>query len=173
MTNQTLQLLKEEFKRRTIEESLLRIETCLDLLTEEEIWRKPNANTNSVANLILHLNGNISQYILSGIGGVKDLRKREEEFTISGGLKKEELFEIISATISKANEVVAAVKSGDLSAEKNVQGFKETGLSIIIHVIEHLSYHVGQITLLTKLSKDVDTGYYKDMDLGITGDQPS
>lgn len=163
-----LQIIKEEFERRVISEGLTRIRRCIDLLDEERLWYKHNNNTNSAGNIVLHLCGNVRQYIISGIGGQPDERKRDKEFLLSSRTSKAALVERISDVLIESNRVVSSLSKEDMTTNKLVQGFEETVLSIIIHVIEHLSYHVGQITYYTKYVNDIDTGYYEGQDLNIT-----
>jgi len=160
--------LKEEFKRRMQEESLMRINACLDFMTEEHIWFSPNENVNSVGNLVLHLCGNITQYIISTLGNEKDNRERSLEFSSHKSHNRVELQEKISSTINKAVEVVNNMNLKDITKEYSVQGFDELGTSIIIHVIEHTSYHTGQITTICKWMENVDTKYYDGLDLDAT-----
>ncbi len=167
MTN-LIDLIKAEFNRRMLVESYERISTCLQELTPEQIWHKENENTNSVGNLILHLQGNITQYIWSGIGGNPDLRERDKEFLSGYTYKKERLLEDLLVVVTKANDVVQQLEESDLTKDVKVQGFDETVISILIHVMEHMSYHVGQITYYTKYINDVDTSYYGGLDLNAT-----
>lgn len=160
--------LKREFKRRLQEETLSRIVRCIDLLNEEQVWDRPNENTNSVANLVLHLNGNIRQYILTGIGGYEDTRDRDREFETSKTSNKAQLKDMITKTIADAVEVIEEVRPDMLTRVKPVQCFHETVLSIMVHVAEHASYHTGQIAQLTKLLINKDLGFYKDLPLDQT-----
>lgn len=163
-----IELLKEEFKRRMETESLMRINACLDFMTEDSIWYSPNSNVNSVANMVLHLCGNIRQYIISTFSNEKDQRERSLEFSAYKSCDKKELKEKISNTIKTAVEVVQQSNMEVLSQDFLVQGFNEKGLAIIIHVIEHTSYHTGQITTICKWLEDVDTKYYGGLDLDVT-----
>lgn len=144
-----------------------RIEKCLNQLTEDQVWKKPNANTNSIGNLILHLCGNITQYAHASLGNEKDQRNRDLEFSTEGGFSKDELLEKISAVTEKAIQVIENVSESELLRKRNVQGFHYSGISIIIHITEHFSYHVGQIALYTKLLCDKDLGFYEEFDLNI------
>jgi len=168
MGKSILEIVKSEFHLRVIEESLARIEQCLDTLSQEEIWYKHNANTNSIGNLVLHLEGNIRQYIISGVGGTADIRVRDKEFQSGYSLSSEELVTKLTTTLYDANETVSKISLEELTEEVTIQGFPHTRLSAILHVIEHLSYHVGQITFYTKYVKDVDTAYYGGLDLNVT-----
>ncbi len=160
-------LLKTEIVLKN-EENLERIKTCLDQLNENQIWHRSNSHTNSIANLILHLNGNITQYILSSLGKEPDERQRAVEFSIEKGTNKEELILLISKCISKANQVIRETKEQRLLKEEIVQGFRMTGLSNLVHVCEHLSYHTGQIALLTKIITNQDLRFYDNLDLDQT-----
>lgn len=148
-------------------ENIPRIEKCLNLLTEDEVWSKPNANLNSVGNLLLHLCGNITQYIISSLGGEPDKRVRDEEFDTKGGYTKTQLFDKISYTINKACDVINSASPEELMRVRSVQGFEYSGMGNVIHVAEHLSYHVGQIAFLTKVLKDKDLGFYAGQDLNV------
>lgn len=163
-----IDIIKAEFSRRMIDEGLQRIGKCLSLLSEDEIWFQKNANTNSIGNLVLHLNGNVKQYIVATLGNQKDDRTRPEEFKISSRINSEEAFNQLSQTVNQANNIIKEISFDDLTRKNRVQGFEESTLSIIIHVIEHFSYHVGQVTFYTKFIKDIDTGYYAGLDLTIT-----
>jgi len=158
-------IVREEFNKRMIEEGLTRIIKCVEILDEKDLWYKHNESSNSVGNLILHLSGNVRQYVVSGIAGQKDSRERDSEFNIESKIGKEELIENLKQALYEANGIVAGLKEEELKASKEVQGFGLTVLSILIHVIEHFSYHVGQITYFTKYFKDTDTAYYAGLDL--------
>jgi len=147
--------------------NLPRIEKCLAQLTENQVWIKQNANTNSIGNLILHLCGNITQYAHSSLGNDKDVRNRDQEFSIKGGFTKKELLEKITSVTNKAIEVIEKISDSELTRRRKVQGFNYSGISIIIHITEHFSYHVGQIAFITKQFCNKDLGFYEDFDLNI------
>lgn len=142
-----------------------RIKLCVDLLSDEQVWQQPNETTNSIANLILHLCGNITQYVLSSLGGKPDERQRDLEFSIREGYSKISLLQQLDTVVAEACTVIEQQSTASLMAVRSVQGFQKTGLSIILHVTEHCSYHTGQIALLTKLMTNEDLGFYKGFDL--------
>lgn len=154
-----------ECERRLFEESLPRIRKCLGMLSVEEIWRRPNAETVSVGNLVLHLCGNVRQWICTGLGGQLDHRERSKEFTESGPLPTDELLNRLETTMNDAVRVMRSVDPATLLEKRPVQIYEESGLSILVHVVEHFSYHTGQITYSVKSRKNVDTGYYSRQDL--------
>jgi uncharacterized damage-inducible protein DinB len=157
-----------DFKEQSIyriKESHQRIIACIDLLDESQIWLKPNSALNSMGNLILHLCGNITQYIISTLGGATDHRNRDAEFAATGGKTKTELKAMFNSVIEQSIECIGNASEFDLSTVKKVQVYELTGVGIIIHVTEHLSYHTGQIAFLTKLLLEKDLGFYAGLNL--------
>ncbi len=150
-----------------LNENTPRIEKCLALLNENETWHKPNDNLNSIGNLILHLCGNITQYIIASIGGEMDNRVRDDEFTLNGSYTKVELLAKISEVVKKACSIMETMSDKELMKVRSVQGFSYTGIAAILHVVEHYSYHTGQVAFLTKLLKNKDLQFYGNMDLNI------
>ena len=160
------ELLTQELKRRLLEESIPRIYKCLDYLNEAEIWFSPNTSSNSIGNLILHLEGNVTQWLIATFLNYPDTRNRNLEFKPQQKLSKEILLEKLNRLSDKIILALQQINKEKLVQKYQVQGFEEYGISIIVHVIEHFSYHVGQITFQTKALKNIDTGYYSGMDLG-------
>lgn len=144
-----------------------RIIKCIDKINETEMWNAPNENSNSIANIILHLCGNITQYIISALGNKMDNRERDKEFSARGGYNKAELIQILSATVAAANDIIRHISEEALLKKYAVQGFNLTGIGIIIHVTEHYSYHTGQVAFWVKEIKNVDLGFYKGTNLNI------
>jgi uncharacterized damage-inducible protein DinB len=161
----TKKMIVNEFERRLFQESYSRIFKCLSLLNEESIWFSPNDQIPSVGNLILHLCGNARQWVLSGIGGTLDNRNREQEFVIQKNIKKSDLIILLENLKVNLKKTILEMPDSVLNEKKIIQGFEETGFSILIHVIEHFSYHTGQITTLTKIITNKQTGYYHGFNL--------
>jgi uncharacterized damage-inducible protein DinB len=148
-----------------IDENTKKLTVCLSELEETDIWKRPNQNSNSVGNIILHLCGNIRQYIISSLGNAKDTRERDKEFSADGGYSKEELHKKFIATVEEAKNIIQNISNKELLRKRKVQGFYYSGIGIIIHVTEHLSYHTGQIIFWTKLVKNKDLGFYAGINL--------
>jgi uncharacterized damage-inducible protein DinB len=140
--------------------NLERIGRCLDELTETQVWERPNTSSNSIGNQVLHLCGNISQWILTGLGGAPDLRQRDEEFAAAGGLSKDELLARLTEVITKSIAVINALREEDITRVRPVQAYQHDGLFILMHVVEHLSYHTGQVVFWTKALQDIDLDFY-------------
>jgi uncharacterized damage-inducible protein DinB len=165
MENPVAELLIKEAKFRLLEESIPRLHKCLNQLSIEEIWFRPNQNTVSIGNLVLHLCGNVRQWLISGLGGVSDNRERQQEFDASGPLPTEQLTDSLESLTKEIERVLEQLTTDDLLASRSIQGYKSSGVSILVHVVEHFSYHVGQVTILVKSRKDIDMGYYAGQDL--------
>ncbi len=163
-----METLHKEFIEQAIfrmDKSSRMVKIVLDSITEEEIWQRPNKASNSIGNLILHLCGNITQYAISSLGEMEDTRERDKEFSTESGFNKQELLDKLMETIENAKQAMVTASLELLMREREVQGFKMTGVGIIIHVVEHYSYHVGQIAFWTKQLKNKDLGFYDGIDL--------
>ncbi len=169
LATQINQAIIAEFERRVMEESIPRIKKCLGMLSEAEVWYRPNENIVSIGNLILHLCGNARQWILSGVGGQPDHRERDAEFEETGPIAKAQLMLQMDQVAEEIREVLHKLEPTDLLDKRPVQVYEETVLSMLIHVIEHFSYHTGQITWMTKSLKNVDTQYYGNENLNANG----
>ena len=154
------QHIRCEFRRRLIGEQLPRITRCAQLLDDDRIWLRPSQNTNSVGNLILHLVGNTTQWILAEFSDLEDLRQRDQEFSTQGGHTVTELIAMLSSTYTRACDTVDSVSLDQLLAKRTVQGYTETGVSVILHVLEHSSNHAGQIYAWTKQTTGIDLAFY-------------
>ena len=150
-----------------MDESTRMLRTALDELPEADLWKRPNTASNSVGNLILHLCGNIRQYAISALGGAEDSRQRDAEFAARGGFDKAALLDNLLTTVTEARETIARADAENLLRERSVQGFLLSGMGIVLHVVEHYSYHTGQVAFWTKLLRDKDLGFYAGMDLNV------
>lgn len=148
-----------------LEEGRQRLHKCLGLLDDAGIWQRANPNTPSVGNLVLHLCGNVGQWVIATLGGAHDTRDRDAEFAENGPIPVDELRARLDRTIDRALVVISGLTEAQLLDPHAVQAYTPTGIGILVHVTEHFSYHVGQITLHTKLLLNVDTGYYAGVDL--------
>ncbi len=162
--------LSIEFINQSIfrmDENTHRIHLCLEALPEEAIWQRPNASSNSIGNLILHLCGNIGQYAVSSLSGRADARQRDAEFAATAGPGKLALLERLTETVEDAKACIKLLDATELLRMRMVQGFQLSGMGIIIHVTEHYSYHTGQIAFWTKYLQDRDLGFYAGIDLNV------
>ncbi len=146
-------------------ESLRMIELALRKINHEELWKRPNKNSNCIGNLILHLCGNITQYAIASLSDIEDKRDRDAEFAVESGLSKEQLMAQLKNTIELAENSISALSEEELLRVREVQGYSFSGIGIIVHVVEHLSYHTGQIAFWVKLLKDDQLGFYDGVDL--------
>ena len=139
---------------------LSRIETCLDQLTPEQVWERHSENENAVGNLVLHLEGNLRQWILGGVGGQPDRRDRYSEFEARGGASPEQLKRHLRATMEEAAATVRALPHERLTERIHPQGHDVSVLEAIYQAVQHLSGHAFQIMLLTKFHSGRDLGFF-------------
>ena len=163
-----MKTIAQEFIDQSIhrmEENTPKIIKCVDRLTEEQIWQRPNETSNSIGNMMLHLCGNITQYIISALGDEADIRERDKEFSAKDGFSRKELLLKLTDTLKRAVNVIRNTDETRLMKIHSVQGFSYSGIGIIIHVTEHYSYHTGQIIFWTKQLTNKDLGFYANVDL--------
>ena len=135
------------------------VETCLLELNDEQVWERKAAHENTIGNLILHLCGNIRQWIMHGVGRETDVRTRDLEFSQNSGLTKAELLTLFAATITEAVAVIVALPHERLLDRTDPQQRGEVSvLDAIYQVVGHVQQHTGQIILLTKqmCARDLD-----------------
>ena len=142
------------------EDFLPKIRKCLEVLEDGDLWWRAHESDNSAGNLILHLCGNVRQWIISGLGEQSDLRQRSKEFSERTHVPKAELLAKLEGTLQEADRVLASFDGSELLVERTIQGFQRTALEAIFHVVEHFSFHTGQIIYITKLRRGVDLKFY-------------
>ncbi len=140
-----------------------RIEDCLGRLSAEQVWTRNTDAENSVGNLVLHLCGNVRQWIGSGVGGRPDKRERDAEFAARGDVQPAELAARLNAAVADAAAIIRNLPHARLTDKISVQKYDVTVLEAIYHVVEHFSQHTGQIIFATKLLTGQDLGYYKHL----------
>jgi uncharacterized damage-inducible protein DinB len=137
---------------------------CIAALGPDAIWWRPNEDSNSIGNLLLHLAGNIRQWIVSGVGGASDVRDRAAEFSKRDGLSGRELVAGLDGVLREAGAVLARLTAADLTERRVIQGRDVTVLEAICHVVEHCAMHTGQVILLTKVLTPGRIHFYDDAD---------
>lgn len=145
---------------RKLRQDLEQITRCARLLDSGQLWSRANARCNSVGNLVLHLNGNLRQWIVAGLGGARFERDRPAEFAERGPLPCEDILARLAETVERACTVIASLQPADLAGEHEIQGYRVTALAAVFHVAEHFSFHAGQIVHMTKAICNVDLSLY-------------
>lgn len=160
---------------RLREDYLVKINAALTELGDEQICWRPNEASNSIGNLMLHLAGNARQWIIAGVGGAPDTRRRAAEFAEREGIGKDELIALLTRTLDEVDavlagledELAAAQSDAPLQRECTPQGFAQTVFDAVFHVVEHFSYHTGQIVLLAKWHAAERIRLYDDRQLNL------
>jgi len=150
----------EESRALLARDYLPKIERCVTLLTDEQIWWRANPASNSIGNLLLHLSGNVRQWIVVGLGGAVDERDRDAEFAQRDLISRNELLTRLRETLREADQTLTGFDDQRLLDPFSIQGLEVTALAAIMHVVEHFSMHTGQIILLTKLMTAADLHFF-------------
>jgi hypothetical protein len=153
-----------EFSRRKLFEHYWpRLRACVEPLTEEQVWGRPNPASNSIANLILHLSGNVRQWLVASFNREEDARNRPAEFAAESGMTPSQLLTVLGATMDQAAQVLARLTEADLIAPYDIQGYHVTGLEAVYQVVEHFGLHYGQIAYAAKSLTGNDLGFYREL----------
>jgi uncharacterized damage-inducible protein DinB len=149
-----------DFSIRKLRQLANRIDDCLAKLTAEQIWARASDEQNAIGNLVLHLCGNIRQWIGFGVAGKPDIRVRDREFAARGDIEPSELRERLKAAVEEAVAGLEGVSSERLAETMKVQAYEVPVLEAIYHVVEHFSQHTGQIIFATRLLTGTDLAFY-------------
>lgn len=141
-----------------------RMRECVESLTDEQVWWRPNDASNSIGNLLIHLNGNVQQWLVAPFSGVEDARNRPAEFAQRDVVPSAALVEQLGQTLQRASEVLARLTEADLVAMFEIQGYQVSGLEAVYQVVEHFGLHHGQVVYITKMLRAADLGFYRELD---------
>jgi uncharacterized damage-inducible protein DinB len=158
--NDTGQEFISRSRHHLIEDFLPKIERCLTRLTDEQIWWRPNEQSNSIGNLLLHVSGNARQWIVCGVGGATDSRDRDAEFAQRERIVGDDLHSLLKRTLADVDATLGQIDANQLLERRTIQGSDVSVLEAILHVVEHFSMHTGQIILLTKVLTSSDLHFY-------------
>lgn len=143
-----------------LRQSLVKIEHCIDQLGDHQIWWRPSESLNSIGNLILHLNGNLRQWTVCGIGNQPDTRQRDTEFEQRQCVPREQLLSLIRNTVDDAIQVIQDLRSTEWLSQTTIQGFQVTHLQAIQHTCTHFVGHTHQIILLARIQLKDDYRFH-------------
>lgn len=141
-----------------------RIEACVERLSGEQIWARGGEHENAVGNLILHLAGNVRQWIVCGLGGAEDQRRRPEEFARREAMPRDELLGTLRAALDEAFAVLDSLDPALLLPKRKIQAYEVSGLHAVMHVATHFGEHTGQIIWATKRVTGEGLGFYDYLD---------
>ena len=149
---------------KLLEELWPRLRATVESLSPEQVWWRPNASSNSVGNLLLHLNGNVRQWLVAPFTTGEDRRDRPAEFGERRAIPPAELLASLGATMDEAAAVLSRLTDDDLRATFHIQGYTVSGLHAVYQVVEHFGLHYGQIVYVAKMLQDRDLGFYRELD---------
>lgn len=142
---------------------LSRIEKCVAELSEDQVWARGSENENAVGNLMLHLAGNVRQWIIAAVGGKADIRVRDREFSARGGASKDEMVERLRGVITEACSVIEGLSAERLAQKVHVQNYDVTVMEAVFHVVDHFAQHTAQIIFAAKMMTHEDLGFYRHL----------
>ncbi|MDP9206835.1 MAG: DUF1572 domain-containing protein [Gemmatimonadota bacterium] len=142
----------------------IKLRHCVDALPLGTVWARPNQTSNSIGNLLVHLTGNVTEWILGGVGGQSIKRYRAGEFAQTEGGDAATLLDNLEAVLREADLVLAGLTPQDLERSIVIQDRDTTVLGAIYHVVEHFAMHTGQIVLMTKIYAPGKIRFYDDAD---------
>jgi hypothetical protein len=165
--NEACEIFLQFSRNKLLEQYWPRLRKAVESLSEAQVWWRPNDASNSIGNLILHLNGNVWQWLVASFNRLEDRRDRPAEFNATGDLTASDLLARLGDTIDEAAKVLARLTPDELLATWHIQGYTVTGLAAVYQVVEHFGLHYGQIVYTTKMQEGRDLGFYSE--LGKTG----
>lgn len=160
------------YAEQKLQQQMAQLERCAGLLAEGELWHRANEHCNSVGNLLLHLTGNVRQWVVSGLGGRPFDRNRPQEFAARGPGPVAPILAGLKAVVDEACAILRAHTAPQLLTPYTIQGYSVTGIEVVMHVVEHFSFHTGQVIHMTKALKDVDLSLYDAQGRRLAGRQP-
>lgn len=140
-----------------------RMRACVESVSDEQVWWRPNDACNSVGNLLLHLNGNVYQWLVASFNRLEDGRNRPAEFAERQEMPRAALLQKLGATLDEAAAVLSRLTEADLVQTFEIQGYTVTGLDAVYQVVEHFGLHHGQIIYVTKMLRGEDLGFYREL----------
>ncbi len=127
-----------------------RLVTTLGRLSPEDLAWRANEESNSAANLVLHICGNLRQRFHAGFGGAADDRVRNEEFADRGPWSAEAMIARANTAFAEVDAFLAALDPARLEETRTIQGRAQTLLDMLLLTLPHVAEHVGQIIYIAK-----------------------
>jgi hypothetical protein len=156
MMQKTILAAYQAAMKSQLRNGLRKIQHCIQQLDDAQIWFRPDPSMNSIANLMLHLSGNIRQWLIAGLSAsIVDDRTRQQEFDDRSGRSGEVLFQELEATVEEACCQIDCQSADSLLQKRLVQEFELDGFETIADSVVHFGGHVQEIVHLTRfLLKD-------------------
>lgn len=163
MQRTTASLFLEFSRKKLFGQYWPRLRESVESLSDEQIWWRPNEASNSIGNLMLHLEGNVRQWMVASFNRLEDNRERPAEFNERELIPRSVLVEKLGATMQEASDVLSHLTEDDLLTRFEIQGHSVTGLDAVYQVVEHFGLHYGQILYITKALEGKDLGFYSHL----------
>jgi uncharacterized damage-inducible protein DinB len=139
-----------------------KLRLAVEALPADALWWRPDDQSNSVGNLLLHLAGNVNQWIVSGVGGAPGARNRAAEFAATSGGTSVDLLDALDRVLADADRALGRLTAEQLTEQRTFQGRDLSVLEAVFHVVEHFAMHVGQVVFIAKLTRPGAVHFYDD-----------
>lgn len=146
-------------RKKLLEQYWPRLRSSVESLSDEQVWWRANPASNSVGNLLLHLNGNVWQWLVASFNRLEDTRNRPVEFNERSLIPSAVLLGRLDETLRESATVLARLTHADLIATYKIQGYTVSGLDAVYQVVEHFGMHYGQILYITKMLRSEDMAF--------------
>ena len=150
----TLQAVLSSIRVRVTKIFPEQIRACIEQLTDEQIWWRPNEKSNSVGNLVIHLSGSLNHYLNFLVGKVEYNRNRDAEFAERRHIPKKELLAIFNDMVAKAEKTFDGITTERLSSPSPEPKMYTILVEDLLGIVTHVSTHTGQILWITKMQRE-------------------
>ena len=162
-TDPACDLFLDFSRNKLLNQYWARLGKAVEPLSQEQVWWRPNEASNSIGNLVLHLNGNVWQWLVASFNRLNDERDRPAEFNATGDLSAADLLARLGQTMEEASKVLSRLTAEELLASWQIQGYTVSGMAAVYQVVEHFGLHYGQIVYITKMLEGRDLGFYSEL----------
>jgi len=159
----TAEMFLQFSRQKLLEQFWPRLRHCVESLTDDQVWWRPNAASNTIGNLVLHLNGNVWQWLVASFNGLEDTRERAAEFGERRRIPSPALMARLDGTMQEAAKVLSRLTQAELLSTYQIQGYTVSGMAAVYQVVEHFGMHYGQILYITKMLHGEDLGFYREL----------
>lgn len=127
------------------------IRAAIEPLTDEQLWWRPNEQSNSIGNLVLHLAGSLNHFLNRNIGGIDFTRDRAAEFAERRTIPKAELLAAFDDMVTKAERTFEALTPERLSDPSRETKMHALVVEDLVNILAHIATHAGQIVWIAKM----------------------
>lgn len=149
--HEALESVIDTLRKRITKVLPQQVRDCLDLLDEEQIWWRPNEQSNSVGNIVLHVTGSLNHYLNRNLGNIPYDRDRAAEFAERRHLPEEQLRAVFDDMVAKAEQTFDGITTEGLDEPSPEPKMHNLVIDDLMNIAVHLANHTGQIVWIAKM----------------------